>query len=166
MKNIIILTIIYSLFLMGCNSSKYLVQINKKYRENEKPISQWNNDLLKTRTKVFEQLNMNGYSGNMYLIEKYNIENCYYSGLLYLDETKYFHFCRESLGSEIKIINKKLTNTENFIVAELNKGVLNNIKEKSKNTDVISPCSLYITIIQKRLIHKIEFFRFQEFYID
>lgn len=167
MKNIIFAVLLTNWLLVGCSSSLSLVQLNQTFIKSEKPLSAWDKDLLNTRNKAFERLNVNlGSISTLFLIEKYDVETVYYYGLLYLDENKYFHFCREGFSKEIVILNKELTNTERFIVTELKKGVFNNIKEKSRNTDLISPSSLYITIAQDKAMKQVRFFRFQEFYID
>jgi hypothetical protein len=167
MRNKILVSFLISWLLVGCSGSLSLVKLNKEFIKGEKPLSNWDNDLLSMRTKAFEKLNITLDSVNaMYLIEKYDVESIYYYGLLYLSENQYYHFCREGFGKEIEILNEDLTNTEKFIVAELKKNEYDNIKEKSRKTDVMSPSSLYVTIAKNKAKKYIKLFRLQEFYID
>lgn len=167
MKNKIFVSLVISWLLVGCSGSLSLVQLNKEFSKGEKPLSNWDKDLLRMRTKAFEKLNITFDSVNaMYLIEKYDVESIYYYGLLYLGENQYYHFCREGFGKEIEILNKDLTNTEKYIVAQLKKNEFDDIKEKSRKTDVMSPSSLYVTVAQNKAKKYIKFFRLQEFYID
>ncbi|MFA8301439.1 MAG: hypothetical protein ACEPOV_14830 [Hyphomicrobiales bacterium] len=167
MKNRIFVLFLISWLLVGCNSSLSLVHLNNKFIKEEKPLSDWDKDLLKTRTKAFEKLNVNLNSANaIYLIEEYDVEDTDYYGLLYLGENQYYHFCRKNFSKEIDILNRGLSNTEKFIIEELKKEQYDNIKEKSINTDVISSGSLYVTVVQNKAKKRIKFFRLQEFYID
>ena len=167
MKNGIFVSFLISWLLLGCSSSLNLVDLNNEFIKEEKPLSDWDKDLLKIRTEAFEKLNVNFDSANaVYLIEKYDVESIYYYGLLYLGENQYYHFYREGFGKEIGILNKGLTNTEKFIIEKLRKNEYDSIKEKSIKTDVMSPSSLYVTVVQDKAKKRIKFFRLQEFYID
>jgi hypothetical protein len=152
---------------MSCSTSLSLVQLNGKYLRNEKPISNWDIDLINARNKAFEQLNFNFDSvSNLFLIEKYDVANLYYSGLLYINQNNYHHFSRAGFNSELKITIKELTKTEKFIVAELKEGRISKIKEQGRETDLTSAANFYITIAEKKTFAKVRFFKFQEFYID
>jgi len=152
---------------MGCRSSLSLVQLNGKFIRSEKPLSNWDIDLINQRNKAFEQLNFNFDSvSNLFLIEKYDVANLYYSGLLYISQNNYHHFSRAGFNSDLKITIKELTKTEKFIVAELKEGRISKIREKGRETDVTSPANLYITIAEKKTLTKVRVFKFQEFYID
>lgn len=152
---------------MSCNTSLNLAQLNRKYLREKGPISNWDIDLINQRNKAFDQLNFNFDSVNvLFLIEEYDVENLYYSGLLYISQNNYHHFSRIGFNSELKISIKELTKTEKFIVANLKEGRISKIKEQSRETDVTSAASLYITIAEKKTFAKVRFFKFQEFYID
>lgn len=167
MNNKIVVILLINCLLVGCSNSLSLVKLNHKFVKSEKPLSNWDKDLLKTRTEAIEKLNISFDSiDTMFLIEKYEVESVYYYGLIYLDENQYFHFYREGFGKEIEILNKELTDTENFILTELKKGEIDNIKEKSRETDVMSPSLLYITVAQNQANKRIRFFKLQEFYVD
>lgn len=167
MKNRIFVSFLISWLLVGCSSSLSLVHLNNKFIKEKKTLSEWDKDLVKIRTKAFEKLNVNlDIANEIYLIEKYDVESIYYDGLLYLGENQYYHFCREGFDNEIDILNKGLTNTEKFIIEELEKNGYDNIKEKSIKTDVMSPSSLYITVVKNKAKKRINFFMLQEFYID
>lgn len=166
MKCIIALQIISS-FLAGCTTTLNLDKINNEFVKKEKPISGWDIDLLNTRTKAFGRLHLNFESiHDLYLIEEYNIEGCYYSGLVYLDEYHFFHFSRQAVGADLMMSDKSLSNTERFMITELNKGRYGNIRKKSKSTDVMSPSSLYITTFKTSLWNKVRFYSFKEFCIE
>lgn len=153
--------------LTSCNSSLSVFKLNKKFISKQKPLSEWDRDLLNKRNVAFQKLNLNLDSINtLFLIEEYDIASTCYDGILYIDENKFFHYYNEGLSKEVKIIERELTNTEKFIVTELKKGKLNNIKAKSLKTDVISPGSLYITVAKSNAIKQVRLFKFQEFYID
>lgn len=167
MKNGIFVSFLISWLLLGCSSSLNLVDLNNAFIKEEKPLSDWDKDLLKMRTEAFEKLNVNFDSANaVYLIEKYDVESIYYYGLLYLGENQYYHFHREGFGKEVGILNKGLTNTEKFIIEKLRKNEYDSIKEKSIKTDVMSPSSLYITVAKNGAKKHIKIFRLQEFYVD
>lgn len=167
MKNRIFVSFLISLLLVGCSSSLSLVHLNNKFIKEKKPLTDWDKDLLKIRTKAFEKLNVNLDDVNeIYLIEKYDVASIYYYGLLYLGENQYYHFCREGFDKEIDVLNKGLSNTEKFIIDELEKHQYDSIKEKSIKTDVMSPGSLYVTVVKNKSKKCIKFFMLQEFYID
>lgn len=167
MKKRIFVSFLISFLLVGCSGTLSIAHLNNKFIKEEKPLSDWDKDLLRIRTEAIEKLNIELDNANeIYLIEKYDVENIYYYGLLYFDENKYYHFCREGFNKEIVILNKRLTNTEKFIIEELKKNEYDKIKEKSIKTDVMSPSSFFVTTVKNKAKKRVKFFRLNEFFID
>lgn len=170
MKNTKIMLSLACFFFFSCGSFVELSELNKEFiKQKEKPLSGWDKHLLSLRTKVFDTLNIRLNSvDSMYLIEAYNINGLLYYGFIYFDEDSYFHFNRkinDAHKDEIEISNRKLDKTDQFIIAKLKENEIDSIEEKSKNSYLMSPSSLYITIIQNRPKKKIKFLNLNEFYI-
>lgn len=155
------------LFLSSCHNSLSLFKLNQKFINRESPLSDWEKDLLNARSEAFKEINMDFNSvDNLYLIEEYNIEGLYYSGLIYLNEFQYFHVSRKAVGYELEVLSKKLSNTELFIINELEARRYEVIKKKSRLTDVMSPSTLYITVAENKIKKHVRLFKLKEFYVD
>ncbi len=167
MKNRIFVSFLISCLLVGCSSSLGLVQLNNIFIKENRPLSDWAKDLLRVRTKAFEKLNVNlDNADEIYLIETYNLEGLYYDGLLYLDENQYYHFYRKGIGAEVDVLNQELTETEKYIIEELKNYEYDRLKEKSIKSNLITPISLYVTVVNNRAKKRIEFFMLRSFYVD
>ena len=167
MKNRIFVSFLISCLLVGCSSSLGLVQLNNIFIKENRPLSDWAKDLLRVRTKAFEKLNVNlDNADEIYLIETYNLEGLYYDGLLYLDENQYYHFYSKGIGAEVDVLNQELTETEKYIIEELKNYEYDRLKEKSIKSNLITPISLYVTVVNNRAKKRIEFFMLRSFYVD
>jgi hypothetical protein len=167
MKVITFIFILSTGLLLGC-SPFTINTLNRALKEEPHPLKEWDKDLFKARSKVFEQLSINlDHIDNLYLIEEYNVQGLYYSCAVCVDGTRYFHFVRNNLLVEPERINKELTLTESFIFNKIKENKLNEIEEKSNKTDVMSPSALYITIAKRELVKKtVKVLILKEFYID
>lgn len=165
-NNICVLLLISGLFV-SCFGSTSLVQFNEQFIKEREPLSNWDKDLLRLRARAFRNLNIHINSNNtVYLIEEYNVEYLYYSGLLYIDENHYYRFCREGIDEQLIILNEGLTDTEKYIISELHNSEYDNIKEKSRNTELISPSTLFITILHNKAMKSNELLILNKFYIE
>ena len=165
-KSKILFTLIISI-LLSCSSSLTVVELNKAYIEKAKSLTEWDKDMLKARKELFQLIDLDLEKfDQLYLIENYDIVSGYYNGVIYLDTGETFHFSRETYQSEIKLQDKELNKTESFIIKRLKKGKLNEIREKSKKTDLMSPSALYITVAKENVFRNVKTLSLQEFYID
>lgn len=168
MKNVMIILLIG---VYSCNSIS-VSSLNRKYIKSSKlrndKVTLWDKDLITARRKAFSLLNIyTNNIDNVFLIERYNIDGLFYSGLLYIvDNDSYFEFYREGAGSNIKLQYRKLSRTDKFIIENLKTSKFDLIKCKSDNSQLMSSSLLYITTVNKMTTQQIKVLTYNDFYID